>query len=111
MRPPVLPLLAALPLLAGCARGDLTPPELYADHCARCHGPRGEGKPRALKLYPHVDLHASPMSREGNREAIRMRIEEGAGPMPAFKRRLTPAEIAKLVDYTIRLSRSPKEDP
>lgn len=111
MKLPVVLLLAALPLLAGCARKDLTAPELYARHCARCHGERGEGDRRALRLYPGLDLNASPMGRLADRTAIRQRIVEGDGPMPAFKRRLTSEEIETLVEFTIQLSRTPKEDP
>lgn len=106
----LLAALVAVALLAGCKRGDLTAPDLYARHCARCHGDRGEGDQRALRLYPGLDLIASPMGRLADRVAIRQRIAEGEGPMPAFKRRLDPGEIEKLVEYTIQLS-TPEEDP
>jgi mono/diheme cytochrome c family protein len=108
-------LLAAL--LSGCSRKNLTTPELYDDYCARCHGEHGEGNPRSLTLYPHANLLASPMALRGDRAAIRKRIAEGTGPMPAFKRRLEPQEIERLVDYTIQLShpghpgQTPKETP
>ena len=106
----ILP-LAALALLAGCARKNLTTPQLYETYCTRCHGDRGEGVPRSLTLYPHASLLASPMALRGDRAAIRERIAEGFGPMPAFKRRLDPQEVERLVDYTIQLSRIPKETP
>jgi mono/diheme cytochrome c family protein len=51
------------------------------------------------------------MALRGDRAAIRKRIAEGTGPMPAFKRRLDPQEVERLVDYTIKLSHSPKETP
>jgi mono/diheme cytochrome c family protein len=79
-RRPLL-LLAALAVTAGvtgCARKNLTTPELYETYCTRCHGER---------------------------------IAEGYGPMPAFKRRLEPQEVERLVDYTLQLSRPPKETP
>lgn len=99
-------LLLVAAVLAGCAHKDLSTPELYATYCARCHGERGEGDPKSLKLYPHADLRASPMARAGDRDAIRRRIAEGYGPMPEFKRRLTPAEVERLVDFTLQLGRS-----
>ncbi|HEV7506070.1 MAG TPA: cytochrome c [Thermoanaerobaculia bacterium] len=98
-------------LLAGCVRKNLTTPELYDTYCTRCHGDRGEGDPRSLTLYPHANLLASPLARRGDRTAIRERIADGFGPMPAFKRRLDPQEVERLVDYTIQLSRTPKEAP
>ena len=51
------------------------------------------------------------MALRADRAAIRKRIAEGVGPMPAFKRRLDPQEVERLVDYTIKLSRTPKETP
>jgi mono/diheme cytochrome c family protein len=102
--------LLAAPL-TGCVRKNLTTPELYEAYCTRCHGDRGEGVPRSLTLYPHASLLASPMAQRGDRAAIRERIAEGFGPMPAFKRRLDPQEVERLVDYTIKLSRTSKETP
>jgi mono/diheme cytochrome c family protein len=106
-----LALAAFTALLAGCVRKNLPTPELYEAYCARCHGARGEGNPRSLTLYPRASLLASPMALRGDRAAIRKRIAEGVGPMPAFKRRLDPQEVERLVDYTIKLSRTPKETP
>jgi mono/diheme cytochrome c family protein len=105
--------LAALPLLSaaidGCARKNLTTPELYETYCARCHSAGGEGDRRSLKLYPHLDLLSSPMVRRGDRAAVRQRIAEGYGPMPGFARRLGPQEVERLVDFTFQLSHSDKK--
>ncbi|HSK81073.1 MAG TPA: cytochrome c [Thermoanaerobaculia bacterium] len=113
MRPrSALLLLAALPLLAGCAKKPETPPEIYAAYCARCHGDEGEGKgdARSLKLYPHLDLLASPMVRRGDRALVRDRIAKGDGPMPGFSRRLSPQEIESLVDFTLALPKKKAGD-
>ncbi|MEA2601751.1 MAG: Cytochrome oxidase, cbb3-type, subunit [Acidobacteriota bacterium] len=106
-----LAVTAVAAVLAGCPRKNLTTPELYEAYCTRCHGDRGQGDPRSLTLYPHADLLVSPMTLRGDRAAIRERIAEGYGPMPGFKRRLTPQEVERLVDYTLQLSRTPKETP
>lgn len=98
-------LATALPLLAGCARKNMTTPELYATYCARCHGERGEGKGDNLALYPHLNLLTSPMARRGDRAAVRQRIREGYGPMPGFARRLDPQEVERLVDFTFQLAK------
>jgi mono/diheme cytochrome c family protein len=103
-------LLAAALLLAGCGKPKTTP-EMYKKYCARCHGPSGEGNPKSLRLYPNLDLVESPMVRRGDRAAVRQRIAEGHGPMPAYQRRLTPEEIERMVDFTFQLARSPKETP
>ncbi len=102
---PLLPLLA-LPFLlssGGCARGGLTAPELYERDCARCHGDNGQGVARGLRTYPRLNLLDSPMVSRGDRAAVRQRIAEGHGPMPGFRRRLTPQEIERLTDFTFHL--------
>jgi mono/diheme cytochrome c family protein len=110
-------LAAALPLLGspwtGCARRDLTGPELYSTYCARCHGDHGRGKGDAesFTLYPHLSLLTSPMVRGGDRAAVRRRIREGYGPMPGFARRLDAREVERLVDFTLQLGQSAKERP
>lgn len=96
----VFPFLLAA---AGCTRGDLTTPELYGRHCARCHGDNGEGAARGLRTYPRLNLLDSPMVSRGDRAAVRQRIAEGHGPMPGFRRRLTPQEIERLTDFTFHL--------
>ncbi|HEV8580346.1 MAG TPA: cytochrome c [Thermoanaerobaculia bacterium] len=106
----LLLLLAALPLLAGCARKNLSTPELYTAHCARCHGRDGRGDRRHLDRYPYLDLLASPMVRQGDRAAVRIRIVDGDGPMPGFARRLTPSQIERLVDFTFQLGHSPEKE-
>jgi mono/diheme cytochrome c family protein len=93
-------LLAAL--LAGCAR-DRSTPGLYRSYCRRCHGPEGEGPKRPVKLYPYLDLRASPMVLRGDRAAVQQRIAEGHGPMPAYSKRLTPEEMERLVDFTLQI--------
>jgi mono/diheme cytochrome c family protein len=91
-----------LPLLTGCDR-DRSAPALYKRNCARCHGDRGQGPKKPVKLYPKLSLLASPMVLHGDRAAVRQRLVEGSGPMPSFRRRLTPEEIERLIDFTLQL--------
>ncbi|HEX6862337.1 MAG TPA: cytochrome c [Thermoanaerobaculia bacterium] len=106
MRPrSALLLLAALTLFAGCAKKPETPPEIYAAYCARCHGDKGEGNPRAAKTARNLDLRASAMVKRQDRALIRERIAKGYGTMPGFSRRLTAQEIESMVDFTIELQR------
>jgi mono/diheme cytochrome c family protein len=104
LRPASLLLLLALaPLLAGCPTRDRSGPGLYKGYCRRCHGEADEGPKKKLKLYPHLDLRTSPMLLRGDRDAVRRRIVEGDGPMPGFSRRLTPAEVERVVEFTLAI--------
>lgn len=98
-----LALLLVLPLLAACGSKDRSAPALYKKYCARCHGDQGQGPKRPNKLYPYLSLLASPMVQEGDRAAVRHQIVEGEGPMPSFRRRLTPEEAERLVEFTLSL--------
>jgi cytochrome c6 len=99
-----LPLLLMVPLLAGCGPEDRSAPALYKKYCARCHGAEGQGPRRPNKLYPYLSLLASPMVRQGDRAAVRQQIVEGdGGPMPSFRRRLTPEEVEQVVDLILGL--------
>lgn len=82
---------------------------MYREYCARCHGDDGKGNPRSMKRYPNLDLVTSPMVRRGDRALVRERIAKGYGPMPGFSRRLDPAQIEALVDYTFELQRKDGE--
>jgi len=92
-----------VPLLAGCGPEDRSAPAIYKKYCARCHGAEGQGPRRPNKLYPYLSLLASPMVRKGDRSAVRQQVVEGEGPMPSFRRRLTPEEVEQLVEFTLKL--------
>lgn len=98
-------LLAAA--LGGCSSHPEGTAEQYQAYCARCHGARGEGTLKVLRQNPAADLRASEMMRREDRSALRRRIADGYGPMPAFKRRLTPAEIERMIDFILRLQEHP----
>lgn len=102
MRPP-LPVLLIMTLLAACGAEDRSGPALYDKYCARCHGDQGQGPERPNKLYPYLSLLASPMVQRGDRAAVRQQVVEGEGPMPSFRRRLTPEEAERVIDFTLGL--------
>ena len=96
-------LILILPLLAGCGPEDRSAPALYKKYCARCHGAEGQGPRRPNKLYPYLILLDSPMIRKSDRAAVRQQIVEGEGPMPSFRRRLSPEEVERVIDFTLGL--------
>jgi mono/diheme cytochrome c family protein len=96
-------LLLLLLLVAGCRSDDRSTPALYQRYCVRCHGEQGEGAPRPNKMYPYLRLLASPMVLQGDRAAVREQIVVGEGPMPSFRRRLSPQEVEQMIDFVLGL--------
>ena len=65
--------------------------QLYAEHCARCHGPSGAGNPPAFPALNGND-------RLGDAARIVRILNQGNGNMPPFPA-LTAEETAALASY------------
>lgn len=63
---------------------------LFKKYCTRCHGPAGD-----RGLLGAKNLTVSVLSDE----AIIRQIKEGKGFMPAFKKKISPEELSKLVTF------------
>jgi len=100
---PVEPVRAPAPAAAAVPAG-ARGAALYRDHCADCHGERGEGKAAWPALAGN---RALSLSRPEN--LITLILEGGFGPdipgrprphgMPPFAHRLDDTEVAALVSY------------
>lgn len=67
---------------------------LYKTKCQMCHGPDGKGSAVGLKMG------AKPFSETKGSEKEFIEItENGKGKMPAFKGKLTDAQIKDVVTY------------
>jgi len=85
--------------------------QVYADHCAVCHGPNGEGEYPQAPLSPGADgqFPAPPHDSTGHTwhhpdgliETIILegRIDPGFKPMPAFGEELSPVEIEAVIAF------------
>ena len=69
---------------------DLSSNQLFKTKCAGCHGPNGEGK---------AALHTLPMKEAASKSEAELTkiIENGQGRMPAYKGKLTEAQVKELV--------------
>lgn len=67
---------------------------LFADHCAICHGNRGD-----LGLSGAKDLTASTLGRDGMMAVI----THGKGAMAGFGKKLSPEQIGQVVDHVLSL--------
>ncbi len=88
----LLPALLGAP--AGLRAAPPVPPGqvLFQQNCTRCHGANGK-----LGLNGAHDLTKSNLNAFGRTYLV----TNGMGKMPAFKTKLTPAQIAQLVAYTL----------
>ena len=80
-------------------------PVLYADgaatykaKCAMCHGPDGAGQTTMGKNLKLRDLRSADVQKQTDAELVKW-IADGKGKMPAYKGKLTPAEIDALVAF------------
>ncbi|BDG06281.1 c-type cytochrome [Anaeromyxobacter oryzae] len=88
-----LALALALLATAAVARADEAP-ALFSQKCAVCHGKDGKGTPAGQKMGAK-DLTALKLSHED----LVKDISNGQGKMPAFKGKLTDAQIESLAKY------------
>jgi mono/diheme cytochrome c family protein len=79
--------------------------ELYARHCAICHGESGDGRgPRRASLFRHPRDFRDPAWREDRTPAeVRAVIRDGVpgSDMPAWGGRLDGAEVAALAEHVL----------
>ena len=72
----------------------------YAKNCEPCHGPTGEGGPvkvdnKTIKVPSLKSAHAAKLTDDH----IAHMITNGEEAMPAFKEKLSQAEIADMVKF------------
>jgi mono/diheme cytochrome c family protein len=82
--------------------------QVYAKHCARCHGKKAQGasnwhKPGPDGLYPPPPLdgsgHAWHHSTQVLRNVIANGSPQGKGNMPAWKEKLSAAEMEAVIAW------------
>ena len=106
-------LLAAALLGASTAAAD---PDLAAGaavwtkRCASCHGADGKGDTKVGKKYKVADLSDPSWPLAWTAPRVRKVIEDGVqGQMPAWKEKLSPAEIEAVTAYVFTLSKPAKK--
>jgi mono/diheme cytochrome c family protein len=72
--------------------------EIYKAKCAACHGPDGSGQTTVGKSLKVRDLRSAEVQKQADTD-LQTAITEGKGKMPAYKAKLSVADIASLVAY------------
>ena len=71
---------------------------LFKSKCAACHGADGSGNTPVGKSMKIRDFHSADVQKETDAQLTEM-ITAGKGAMPAYKGKLTDAQIKSLVGY------------
>jgi mono/diheme cytochrome c family protein len=71
---------------------------LYKSKCAMCHGADGKGDTPVGKALKLRDLGSAEVQKQSDAELIAI-TADGKGKMPAYKGKLTEAEIKDVVSY------------
>jgi cytochrome c6 len=72
--------------------------EIYKSKCQMCHGPDGSGNTPAGKMMKAIPFKSPELVKKTNAELIAA-TENGKGHMPAYKGKLTDAQIKDVVAY------------
>jgi cytochrome c6 len=78
---------------------------VYNSKCASCHGRDGRATSARAKREHARDMTTGDWQDSVSDERIYNSISNGKGKMPAFKKKLSDAQIDELVNYVRRLRR------
>jgi len=71
---------------------------LFKAKCAACHGPDGKGDTSMGKVLKVRDLSSDDVQKQTDAELTAI-TENGKGKMPAYKGKLTDAQIKDLIAF------------
>jgi mono/diheme cytochrome c family protein len=78
--------------------------EIYKAKCSSCHGPDGAGQTPAGKAMKVRDIRAADVQKQSDSDLQKV-ISDGKAKMPAYKSKLSVADISSLVAYIRGLSK------
>ena len=99
----VVVLAAVLSLFSAALRAQ-DAPSLFKAKCAGCHGGDGSGNTSAGKSLKLRDLGSADVQKQTDAELTAI-ITNGKSPMPAYKGKVTDAQIQELVTYVRGLAK------
>jgi cytochrome c6 len=73
-------------------------PETFKTKCASCHGPDGAGATAVGKAMKVRDLRSAEVQKQSDTDLQKV-ISDGKAKMPAYKDKLSVADISSLVAY------------
>jgi mono/diheme cytochrome c family protein len=83
----------------GAARQPAGAAKLFKQHCATCHGRDGRGATVAGEIAGAPDMTDGRWQDGVPDRRMKVSVTHGRGGMPAFKGKLSEAEVDSLVSY------------
>jgi mono/diheme cytochrome c family protein len=96
--PAIASLITLLMLAASVALAAPGAAETYKAKCASCHGPDASGQTAVGKSMKIRDLRSAEVQKQTDEDLEKI-ITDGKGKMPAYKAKLSVADISSLVAY------------
>ncbi|MEA2236635.1 MAG: hypothetical protein QOC81_1359 [Thermoanaerobaculia bacterium] len=78
--------------------------DTYKSKCASCHGPDGKGQTTVGKAMKVRDLSSAEVQKQSDTDLQKV-ISDGKAKMPAYKSKLSVADISSLVAYVRGLAK------
>lgn len=97
-------LAALLPIAASTAFAASDGAAVYKTKCASCHGADGSGQTAMGKSLKLRDLGSADVQKQTDKELYNL-TADGKGKMPAYKGKLTEADINALVAHMRTLAK------
>jgi cytochrome c553 len=72
--------------------------DTYKTKCATCHGPDGKGETTIGKSMKIRDLTSAEVQKQTDADLQKI-ISDGKGKMPAYKAKLSVADVSSLVAF------------
>jgi cytochrome c6 len=72
--------------------------DTYKSKCASCHGPDGKGATSVGKAMKVRDLTSADVQKQSDADLQKI-ISDGKGKMPAYKAKLSVADVSSLVAF------------
>jgi len=100
----VLVIVLGLIVSSTTARGQGDGAALFKAKCAPCHGADGKGQTAMGKALKARDLGSEEVQKESDGQLTEI-VNKGKGKMPAYKGKLTDAQIKELVTFVRSLKK------
>lgn len=88
----------------GIASAEGAGKNIFASKCSICHGPDGSGKTSMGKALNIADLHSATVQKMSDAD-LKNVITNGKNKMPAFKGKLTDAQMGDVLAYIRTLAK------